>query len=410
MRITKNILDTLINTFRIKIIAIWTRIRRWTNPAYLKAKFLQKIRIGFTKLLDVRPRDKSDYYSVFRWLVSKRLAYALVVVVGLISAMYLLNIIPIGFFENEEPELPIYGYRSIPLKFYEGPAQIEARGGYIAYEGQVSKGTANGEGKLFDAEGNLVYEGAFVNSRYNGTGTKFYPKGIPQYRGTFADNLFHGTGSYYHPTGTLEYEGDYVAGVRTGVGTLCNAVGDPVYKGRFLNNDVIYSDFLSRPTKEVAELYSGRAQVYQSTDEYCVKMDEINALYSVRDGSKTLENEWTVDRIYVLQPEIQISGNRCNNIGQLQKLLGEPLYYGVAWISLPEAVAWNELAEETPNAVIPIEIKAEPTLEDVFDVSSYNRNAQVYLYTFEKDGLLYTFYSTDSGASDFLMYAMEQAD
>ena len=45
----------------------------------------------------------------------------------------------------------------------------------------------------------------------------------------------------------------------------------------------------------------------------------------------------------------------------------------------------------------------------MFAVSGYNRDFRVYLYTFEKAGVLYTFYFNGAGESNFLMYAMEKA-
>lgn len=407
----KNLLQIMMATARAKIMPLWIKLRLFTSPTFLKTRVLTKVREFFSKLLDVRPRHKRDYYGIFNWLVSKRLAFSVVVALGLVAAIYIAFTVPEGFWTGKSTGgVPTYEYRAIPLKFHSGSVKIEARTGYIAYEGEVDKGMANGHGTLYAADGSTVYEGQFANNMYNGSGTRYYPDGTPQYVGGFTNNEFNGSGAYYRPNGTMEYQGAYTQGQRSGAGTLYNSVGDPVFQGNFLKNEISYVDFLARPTSDVSTLYSGATDIYQSDKEYCVTMPEIDAVYSVKDGRSTLENEWTVDRVYVLKNHIPLSGGSCTTVRQLQAELGQPLYFGTAWVNLPEVVAWNRLAKSQPDLVFPVKLEATALLENVFSVSGYDRNAQVYLYTFEKEGLVYTFYFTEAGASEFIMYAIEKAD
>lgn len=409
MSILKNLLNTFISAFRSKIAGLWNAVRKWSNPAFIRNRVLLKVRAFFVALLDVKPRDRKDYYPIFRWLVSKRLAFAIVVGLGLVSVLYISSVLPEGFLKRGDASgVPTYRYRSIPLKFHSGSVKILARSGYVAYDGEVEKGAASGKGTLYGADGSKVYEGQFADNKYNGTGTLYYASGIPQYVGSFTDNLFHGTGDYYRSNGTLEYSGDYIAGVRTGTGSLYNSVARQIFRGSFLNDEIVYRDFLARPTQEVASLYSGDTQVYQSALEYCVSMPEIQALYSVKDGSNTLENEWTVDKIYVLRSSLSVENTVCATVRQLKAALGEPLYYGTAWVTLPEAVALNQLAQELPERLTRVDITATAGLENVYAVSAYDRDAQVYLYTFERAGILYTFYFAGAGESGFVMYSMEK--
>ena len=399
----------MLSAIRARFMSLWTKLRLWTTPTFVRTKILAKVRAFFTNLMDVRPRNKRDYYPVFRWLVSKRLAFALVVGLGLVSVIYIAATLPADFLQGSGSGIPTYRYRSLPLKFHSGTVQILARSGYVAYVGEVDRGAAEGQGTLYAADGSTVYAGAFADNMYNGDGILYYPNGIPCYAGGFTDNLFHGMGKFYRSNGTLEYDGDYVSGVRTGKGTLYNSVGREVFRGNFLNDEIVYRDFLARPTAEVSSLYSGDTAVYQNGTEYCVSMPEIRALYSVKDGSNTLENEWTVDRIYVLRDILPVDGGVCTTVRQLKAALGDPLYFGTAWVNLPETVAWNRLAQEQPDVVTPIEIQAAAGLDNVYAVSSYDRDAQMYLYTFEHSGLLYTFYFTGAGESEFVMYAIEKA-
>lgn len=404
----KNLLTMLFSSARAKIMPLWIKLRMWTSPAFLRSKVLVKIREFFSKLLDVRPRNKRDYYPIFRWLVSKRLAFALVVALGLVSLLYVSAMLPDNLLKDSGG-VPTYKYRSIPLKFHSGTVNILAKGGYVAYTGEVDGGSASGQGTLYAADGSIVYEGQFANSMYNGEGTLYYSNGSPKYVGEFTDNEYNGTGSYYRPSSVLEYSGDYVAGVRTGQGTLYNSVGNMVFQGSFLGGEIVYQDFLDRPTSEVPDLYSGETAVYQSSEEYCVSMPEIDAVYAVKDGSNTLENEWTVNRVYVLHDSVPLERGTCTTLRQLMAALGDPLYFGTAWVDLPEAVAWNLLAPEQPDRMETVRVDSSASFENVFNVSGYDRDFQMYLYTFEQNGLLYTFYFTGAGESEFVMYAIEKA-
>ena len=223
------------------------------------------------------------------------------------------------------------------------------------------------------------------------------------------DNEYNGQGSYYRPSGILEYQGDYVFGVRTGSGTLYDSVGDQIFQGSFLNNEIVFQDFLDRPTDEVSGLYSGETTVYQSDSEYCVAMPEINGVYAVKDGSTTLENQWTVEQIYVLGSSVPLESGNCETVRELTEVMGPPLYYGTIWVDLPETVAWNMVAQEKPDELEEISISTQATFENVLTVDSYDKDYQLYLYTYEYNGLLYHFYFTGAGESEFIMYMMEKA-
>lgn len=404
-----NLFSIIFSAIKAKIMPLWIKIRLWTSPAFFRGQVLNKIRAFFTKLLDVKPRNRKDYYPMLRWLVSKRLAFALVVILGIGATFYIVIMLPSSGGDRAEESIPAYQYRSIPLKFHSGTAQILARDGHLAYVGQVDKGSCVGKGTLYGGEGELVYDGQFADNRFNGSGTLYYPSGGIQYTGSFTDNLFHGVGAYYRPSGSPEYEGDHVAGTRTGQGKLYNGTGRQIFEGSFLNNAIVYQDFLDKPTRQVTELYSGTTAIYDSGEEYCVSMPEIQAVYAVKDGSNTLENEWIVTSVYVLESAIPLDGESYTSISQLQAVLGQPLYFGTAWVDLPEAVALNLLAQSNPEAVGTVEMQTHSALDNVFSVTGYDRDFQVYLYTFQRDDLLYTFYCTGPGVPGFVMYAIEGA-
>lgn len=402
------LLTMFLTTAKAKVMPLWTKARLWTSSAFLRAVVLAKIREFFTTLLDVKPRHKRDYYSVFRWLVSKRLAVALVVGLAILSGIYIASMLPLDSLFGSA-RVRTYKYRSLPLKFCSGQVNILARDGHLAYTGEVSKGAAEGSGLLYTGKGQLLYEGFFSNSKFDGSGTLYYDGELPRYVGDFHDNVFHGLGSYYRPNGVLEYSGDYVMGVRSGTGTLFNSTGEPVYTGDFRNDDIVYHGFLDHPTGDLAQMYSGDSYIYQTDDEYCVSMPEIHAVCAVDDGSNKLENEWTISSVYILSDRFHFGGVDCTTVNELTGALGQPLYFGTSWVQLPEAVAINALDDTDRSQLGAVDMVTENSFDEVFNVSSYDRNHEVYLYTYEQEGLLYTFFTAGAGLSRFLLYQITKA-
>ena len=399
----------MVSTVKAKIQPIVTKLRMWTTPAFWTTTIYTKIRQFLAKVLDIKPKHKNDYYSVGRWLVSKRLAYSLVIIIGILCAVYINSNIP-----KKAPggdgtaKLHTYKYNSLPLKFYSGTVNILAHDGHLAYTGQVNKGAVSGSGILYTKDGSKLYEGQFVENKYNGAGQLYYPDGGLQYNGEFSENVFQGKGSYYRQTGTLEYNGDYEQGHRSGQGELYNSAGNLIYTGTFRKDNIVYNELIDKSTKELSSMYTGSSSVYSSSDEYCVSMDEISAVYSASNGTDTLSGEWTVSSIYVLSSEISIGNTSYTSIDAITKALGQPDYFGTAWVNLPEAICINMLVNQGNTDLSPISVSSSSELEGVYDVSSYDKNATVYLYTFINEGLLYTFYCTGSGADTFAMYSIQK--
>lgn len=399
--------STLFSSIRAKFTSLWTKVRLWTSPIYWQSQIFTRVRQFFSRLFDVRPRHKSDYYGVFNWLVSKRLAFALVVVIGVLCGVYLYITLPKGFFTGTGATVRTYRYNAIPLKFYSGSVRILAADGHLAYEGQVKDAHCVGQGTLYNKEGAKVYEGAFADDMYNGEGTLYYPEGMVQYQGNFLNNLFQGQGSYYRPSGAVEYEGAYESGYRNGQGTLYNAAANSIFTGTFQMGEILYSQFLDKSTSEVSQMYTGKTQVYSSSNEYAVSMDEIGAVYAANDGSNTLDGEWTVGSVYVLSDQLPIEGETLTTINQLTAHFGQPDYYGVSWVDLSEAVAINLLAQEDPLVLGEVSITTSSEFDGVYTVSNYDQDFQVYIYTYIQDGLLYTFYTTGSASERFVMYSIQ---
>ena len=391
-----------------KIQPIATKLRFAFSGTFWRTMVFTKIRVFFTKLLNVKPRNKKDYYPMGRWLVSKRLAFALLVAFGVICALYISKNIPAKN-TSATKAIPVYHYNSTALKFKKGEVSILARDGHLAYTGAVSKGAVNGAGVLYTKKGTKLYEGDFVSNQYSGTGKLYYPDGSLQYEGEFAQNLFQGKGKYYFQSGAMQYDGEYLSGRRNGAGILYNSAASKIFTGNFRDDEIVYSDLLDKSTSDVSSMYSGSTSVYSTADEYCVTLDEIGAAYAATNGETSLDGNWKVQQLYVLSGKLTIGGEDYKTVAAVKKALGAPDYFGDAYVDLPEAVCINKLISGGNEELESVNISSTSELDGVYTVGAYDRNRTVYIYSFVKDGLVYTLYCASKNAQTFLMYAIRVA-
>lgn len=331
-------------------------------------------------MIDLKPRGEKDYYKIFFWMVSKRLAFFAVMLLALVCAAVLLFMHPFRLAELHGSR-PVFRYDSLPLKFYRGSVEITAKGGHTAYIGKVEKGSANGKGKLYSPSGILLYEGSFSKNKYNGQG------------------------SLYRQNGVLEYEGEFLNGVKHGNGKLYDRNGEMIYEGRFQMNDIVYEELVGKGTKELSEKYTGQRILYTREQEITAVMPGIEALYYGADGEDTLKKEWTAEGIYVLKNNLSAGADSFSEIEDLKAYMGEPEYEGHTALHLSEIIAVSQLGEDPVFTVKP-ELKTTEILTDVYEADRFDANYTAYIYTFLKDGFQYTFY-TQKGEPGFRFYQIE---
>lgn len=334
-------------------------------------------------VLDLKPRNPKDYYKILFWMVSRRLAFLLTAAAGLGSVILLLFLNP-SLKTALDGNRRVFRYDSLPLKFYHGSAEITADDGHTAYIGQVEKGGANGKGKLYSKSGILLYEGAFSKNRYNGQGV------------------------LYRQNGILEYEGEFQDGVKQGKGKLFDQNGEPLYEGRFRRDCIVYEEMAGKKTKELSEKYTGQRVIYTRGQELIVVMPGIEALYYGTDGEDTLEGEWTAEGIYVLKDSLMTETGSIKETEALKAYFGEPEYEGHTALHPGEIIAVRQFGEGEADPLFDVmpELKTEEKLNDVYEVQGFDTNYTAYIYTFEKEGFQYTFY-TKKGEKGFCFYQIE---
>ncbi len=398
-----NLFSVMWNAIKARFTRIVTKIRMFTRKDYLKTRVIEKLRQFFQRLFDVKPRDKDDYYGVFGWLVSKKLAFAIVIIVGVLSFFYVYVTYPSLFPGRKTENIKTYSYNSILLKFASGNVRIKGKSGYLAYEGEVSKGYCKGQGTLYNPQGNVVYQGEFEKSKYENQGTFYYPDGTMHYSGNFHENLFSGTGSLYRTNGSMEYEGDFLLGMKEGKGKLYDMGKNVIYTGTFSQDDIKYSELIGMTSQDVAAAYTGDVLMYDTGQDRVRYMRDIDAITFETAAEDSVEDAFVSDKVYVLKKSIRFGGQDYVSLEALSKVLGKPTYEGVARAILPEIIAINSINEKREAFGGPVEITTNEMYKEYVQVTDYNRDYEIYLVSFKKDGLEYNFV-TMPGSDSFEFY------
>ena len=397
--------NILINVLRGRVLPFFTRLRLFLSPSYIWARLTEIIRVFLQKILDVRPRDKDDYYPVSRWLVSKRLAYAIVIIVGVICSIYVMSSRSALFPGRNNSNIKTYKYNNILLKFAKGRVRITGKSGYLAYEGDVANSACEGNGTLMNPDGIVVYEGNFSKSKYEGAGKQYYGNGVLHYTGSFHENLYNGEGTLYRSSGTKEYDGEFARNMKEGEGTLYNATGDKVYTGSFSHDDVLYSSLIGKTATEMAETYTGERKLYSSDNERVRFMDDISAMTEEIVDDESIDEDSKVVAVYVLSKSINVGDTQCDSFNDLSQAFGDPTYVGESYATLPEILVINHLNEASDINVLngPAEIQENDVYTEYTEVNNYQDDYRVYLHSYKKEGLVYNFVSGE-GDSRFLFY------
>ena len=393
------------NTVQRAFVPIITKFRILRSSTSRSVYFRNAVVRFFTKHFSVKPRDKDDYFAVWKWLISKRLVITLLIIIGVVSGFYITTVNPI--FQRESDGIKSYKYNSVPLRLAKGKVKIKAKSGYVAYIGDVSKGQVKGEGTLYNKDGGVVYTGTFAQNQYNGTGTLYYPEGLVCYEGAFKDNQYNGEGTLYRRNGSKEYTGEFKNGMKDGEGVLYNTGNNQVFSGNFSRDCLMYSDFLGKATQDITGMYTGQRTIYQDEDWFAVAMDDRDAIYCAEKQEQTLNEENMIESIYVLSDTFLYRGQVYTGISEIQNAVENLNYDGNSMVTMPEAVAIRKIQNKRESNFEDIEINTEEIYSDVITVNDYESDYYVYLYSFIDNGIQYTFFCADQyGNFDF--YLMEK--
>ena len=402
-----NLFSVLISTIKSRYAAIVSKLRLWLSWNYVRTRVIGGIRDFFFRLLDVRPKNKNDYFTIFGWMVSKRLAYAGIVIVGVLSLWYIGATTKIFSKLTSNGGLRTYSYNSVLLRLAKDKVRIKAKSGSIAYEGDVSKGYATGEGSLYSKNDVLLYNGSFLKNKYEGDGSQYYDSGALHYTGAFHNNLYEGDGKLYREDGTEEYEGGFFSGKKEGHGKLMDGGNNPIYDGNFSADEIVYSELLGKSADEVRSMYFGKQIMYEESPDMgsdtVMHLKDINAMYLAQGDGSAADDANKVTQVIVLKDTFSMGSTVADDIEDLKSLMGSPIYEGNSAVILPEAIAINVLNDQkwTMNGKVDMDV-TEVYSDDII-VNSIATDYPVYVYTFERGDLVYSFVCKERGGG-FVFY------
>ncbi|MBP5608540.1 MAG: hypothetical protein J6X66_09790 [Lachnospiraceae bacterium] len=400
-----NFFKILLQSIKARLTPLITKFKLYTKPSFIFARISEILKTFFTQTLNIKPRHKDDYYTIGRWMVSKKLAFAVVIIVGVLSVAFIYSSWSGLFPGSKNDGIKTYDYNDVLLKFTKGTVRIRGKSGYLAYEGDVSSGACNGQGTLMNPAGFVVYQGSFSNNMYEGTGNQYYQDGTLWYQGLFHENLHSGTGRLFRTNGSLEYEGEFALDMKEGQGTLYDFGHNPIFTGQFTLDDIKYSDLIGKKAGEIVSAYSGKRTLYQAEGERTRFMPDISAMTVEYLDEESIDTEATVEQVYVMKDSFNTAEGPVKTFNSLAPYLGQPIYVGVSYATLPEILTVNKLNAASEGIVMggPADIDMTSVFTEYTEVGSYDEEYEVYLHTYHKDGLLYTFV-TEQGLDTFSFY------
>lgn len=300
-------------------------LQMMVNTNVIANKIIKPVTKKFRDLFHIKPRSETEYYSVGKLLIAKKLV-AVFIVACCIAVFAYFNMVAEPVEKTVTTTTGIitdvtYDYDDMKLAEYSGKANIRAAGGNIVYTGDIKDGVCEGTGVLYNQSGVLVYEGEFAGNVYNGQGKEYYPDGTLQYEGAFVQNahegegilyypsgtvkykgsfaggffcgtgyeytesgslqyegtfqnsLYHGTGILYYEDGNKKYEGEFVMGSPQGMGTLYTSAGRPYYQGVVKNGEVSYEALISLSLGEIEKMFYEEPHIYYTLDSTCFVYD-----------------------------------------------------------------------------------------------------------------------------------------
>ena len=387
-----NFFQMIISAINRQFGGVIAKFRTVFNAQRVRGSIYSRLVMAITKLLDVRPKDKHDYYPVFGWLISKKLAYCIVLGLGVISAMFLWRFYGDSLMSKFAGSQRVYSYDSVFLKFAKGDVQIKAKQGYVAYAGQVEGGYAQGNGTLYGVSGNTLYTGVFAKSMYEGEGKSYFPSGALRYVGSFSQNLYNGNGSLYRENGSICYTGGFLQGKKEGSGDLYNNGSEKIYTGQFHLDYPLYSELLGKSASEVAMAYTGTRDVYTDPESTYIHMKEINVLCQMMSNENSINDDIAAEQVLVLSQEFPVSDTTVSVPKDLTRYLGKPSYAGTSAVTAAEALAMKLVREKWGDRYFSeTDIETSDVYDDYISIESFDQDRLVYLYSYDVDGVSYTF-------------------
>lgn len=202
--------------------------------------FPQRVWGGLRRIVG-RPGSLKGYLRLGKRYIAKKLAIFLTLTILLLSLLFIRLIYPwlqTQLYAQDQPDTPTMVIDSQDTEGYTGQVRLvdDLETDNVIFVGTLLDGKMDGQGTLYDPEGNLLYQGEFAEDRFEGTGKLYSEVGDLIYEGEFAKGLYEGTGVLYYKNGETSYEGEFSQGKKSGNGREFDKSGELLYEGSFLRD------------------------------------------------------------------------------------------------------------------------------------------------------------------------------
>lgn len=225
---------------------------------------LQRLWERLSKIVG-RPGSLKGYFRFGKRYIAKKLVLVLTLFILLLPLLFVRFVYPWLQARSEaqkQDTVPTMVMGSQDVEGYTGQVRLvgDLEADNVIYVGTLLEGEMDGQGTLYDPEGNLLYQGEFAKNQfegtgrlyseagaviydgefskglYEGTGVLFYESGVSSYAGQFAKGLYEGTGVLFYKNGVTSYQGEFLQGKKSGNGREFDKSGELLYAGNFLRD------------------------------------------------------------------------------------------------------------------------------------------------------------------------------
>ena len=349
-----------------------------------------------------KPKSLKEYYSIGRFMISKRLGNILFTLAVLLSIWFIItNFIPNLRLKRKESalgpnvEAKSYFYDAHKLKNYNGMVRVFSKKSKALFEGSLTNGIANGPGVLYDKNGIVIFRGNFENNRFNGEGTTYYADGTPHYIGEFLDNIYSGSGELRSKNGQPHYIGSFIAGLKNGRGTLYNDSGNAIFDGMFINDMPNLSSYIGASIANISNVFLGEKLLYNSDNKIMINYPEVDCILVADKKQNSVDEVGTVRKIFIMAPSYYPGTSAEDNRLDLGNTLPHNFLNGFTNVCDEEMSVIDVMRQKGIRSFKGYKsIEKEAITDEAFNLKESMSDDEFYISKYRINGFIYTFYFT----------------
>ena len=362
-----------------------------------------------------KPKSLKEYYSIGRFMISKRLGNILFTLAVLLSIWFIItNFIPNLRLKRKESalgpnvEAKSYFYDAHKLKNYNGMVRVFSKKSKALFEGSLTNGIANGPGVLYDKNGIVIFRGNFENNRFNGEGTTYYADGTPHYIGEFLDNIYSGSGELRSKNGQPHYIGSFIAGLKNGRGTLYNDSGNAIFDGMFINDMPNLSSYIGASIANISNVFLGEKLLYNSDNKIMISYPEVDCILVADKKQNSVDEVGTVRKIFIMAPSYYPGTSAEDNRLDLGNTLPHNFLNGFTNVCDEEMSVIDVMRQKGIRSFKGYKsIEKEAITDEAFNLKESMSDDEFYISKYRINGFIYTFYFTKLDGL-YVFYSIER--